>query len=104
MTATVIITGAGAVPTNPVPGPAAGDGSGAPALEEMSDGQLLGHFVARQDSAVFAMLVARHWPRLLNVCRRVLGDTHGAEDACQGTFLVLFRRAHSITRPEALAG
>jgi RNA polymerase sigma factor (sigma-70 family) len=71
---------------------------------ELSDAQLLRRFTDRQDAAAFAVLVRRHTPMVLGVCRRRLGDAHGAEDACQAVFLVLVRRAHAIARPELLAG
>jgi RNA polymerase sigma factor (sigma-70 family) len=73
-----------------------------PAID--SDAELLGRFVRCRDESAFAGLVTRHGPMVRNVCRRLLGDWHAAEDACQATFLVLARRAGSLRRPAALAG
>ena len=53
------------------------------------------------DSA-FAALVARHGPMVLAVCRRILRDEHAAEDAFQAVFLLLARRAHSVSVDDSL--
>jgi RNA polymerase sigma factor (sigma-70 family) len=60
---------------------------------------LLSRYVAREgDSAesAFAALVERHGPMVFRVCRTILGDEHGAQDAFQATFLILARRAGSL--------
>jgi RNA polymerase sigma factor (sigma-70 family) len=67
------------------------------------DGGLVQLFVARCDGAAFAELVRRHGPMVLGVCRRVLRDTHAAEDAFQATVLVLARKADAI-RPRERVG
>src|SRR5688572_16080643 len=69
-----------------------------------SDEQLLADFLNRRSDEAFSALLARHGPMVLNVCRRILHDTHAAEDVFQATFLVLADRAGAIHRRASLAG
>ncbi len=69
------------------------------------DEELVTKFVSERGvvaEQAFEMLVKRHGPMVLAVCRSVLRDTHDAEDAFQATFLVLARRAESLVRSSLL--
>jgi RNA polymerase sigma factor (sigma-70 family) len=72
------------------------------ASTQLTDGQLLGRYVTRRDAATFETLVRRHGPMVLGVCRRLLPNPHDAEDAFQATFLVLVRKATTITPRDAV--
>jgi RNA polymerase sigma factor (sigma-70 family) len=70
---------------------------------EWTSGQLLGRYVSHRDDVAFEVLVRRHGPLVMGVCRRILRDAHDAEDAFQATFLVLARKAASIGDREKLS-
>jgi len=67
-----------------------------------SDEHLLERFALRREEAAFAVLVQRHGPMVLGVCRRVLHNLHDAEDAFQAAFLVLARKSASIRKRESV--
>src|SRR5262245_39868936 len=56
-------------------------------ISGLSDAQLLRRWAAQRDEAAFEILLWRHGPMVLDVCRRILRDGHRAEDAFQATFL-----------------
>jgi RNA polymerase sigma factor (sigma-70 family) len=73
------------------------------AAEGRTSQQLLQDFLTRHDETAFAALVRKHGPVVMGVCRHVLHHLQDAEDAFQGTFLVLARKAGSIRNGESLA-
>ncbi|MGP0066131.1 MAG: sigma-70 family RNA polymerase sigma factor [Isosphaeraceae bacterium] len=80
-------------------------------LAGLSDGQLLERIASRRGmgeegnlevESAFALLIERHGPMVLRVCRSVLRDPHEADDAFQATFLILLRRAASIRKRDSV--
>jgi RNA polymerase sigma factor (sigma-70 family) len=69
---------------------------------EPSDADLLNAFLERRDEIAFEMLLRRHGPLVLGVCRRLAGNEEDAADAFQAVFLVLVQRARSIRSRVAL--
>ena len=73
----------------------------------LTDRQLLERFANRRDAssdAAFEVLVLRHGPMVLRVCRNMLRDEADAADAFQATFLVLVRRRGTIRKLESVGG
>ena len=71
----------------------------------LTDAELLERFLSRSDDAAahaFEGLVLRHGPMVFDVCNKVLGNPHDAQDAFQATFLVLATRARSIRRQKSV--
>jgi RNA polymerase sigma factor (sigma-70 family) len=69
------------------------------AMGSWTDGHLVEQFLSTAGegaNSAFRVLLHRHGPMVLGICRRVLGDEHAAEDAFQATFLVLMKKAGSL--------
>lgn len=77
---------------------------GGESLCGLSSGELLGRFSERNDLLAFELLVERHGPMVLSICRSVLGHGGDADDAFQATFLVLLRRGGVLREPERVEG
>jgi RNA polymerase sigma factor (sigma-70 family) len=69
----------------------------------LSEGQLLARFVRERDESAFEVIVTRHGPMVLGICRRLLDDPRDVEDAFQATFLILVKKAGSLRDRELLA-
>jgi len=69
-----------------------------------ADGELIARFAATRDEAAFELLVWRHAALVQRICRAVLRDHHAAEDAAQAAFLVLARKAHTISERGSVVG
>ena len=70
---------------------------GKPPANGLTDRHLLEQFAHRHDESAFATLVERHAGLVYGVCWRVLRHRQDAEDAFQASFLVLARKAGSVS-------
>ena len=62
----------------------------------LTDAQLLAIYQASQSAEAFAVLMRRHAPWVLRVCRRRLNRHQDAEDATQAVFLALARHPERV--------
>src|SRR5438128_341771 len=69
----------------------------------LSDAQLLDRWLVQRDEAAFEVLLWRHGPMILGVCRRLLHNDADVEDAFQAAFLLLVRKAATIRQKTSIA-
>jgi len=72
--------------------------------EETHDGRLLRLYLERGDQTAFARLAERYLGLVYSACLRETGSPSQAEDAAQAVFLLLARKAPSLTARASLAG
>ena len=73
----------------------------------LTDAQLLERFISGRDDtkeAAFESLVLRHGPMVFDICHKIMGNTHDAQDAFQATFLILATKSRSIMRQGSVGG
>jgi len=68
-----------------------------------TDAELLAAYAATGDEPAFAELARRHGAMVYRVCLRSLGRHHDAEDAAQAVFVILARKARSLSKDVDLA-
>lgn len=68
----------------------------------LPDAQLLELFVRQRHEAAFEVLVWRHGPLVLGVCRRLRLREQDAADVFQATFLTLVKKAKTIRQGDCL--
>lgn len=73
-------------------------------LKDRRDGDLLRRYVETRSEAAFAELGRRYAGLVYATCLRETGDRTLAEDASQGVFLLLCRKAGALQRSETIAG
>jgi RNA polymerase sigma factor (sigma-70 family) len=70
----------------------------------MEDRELLDEFVKSRSQSAFRDLVQRHLPVVYSAARRMVRDSHLAEEVAQSVFTTLAQKAESIQPPQVLGG
>jgi RNA polymerase sigma factor (sigma-70 family) len=73
-------------------------------MKDLSDAELVLRYARGREENAFAEIARRHGPMVYATCRRLLGEGGAADDAAQAVFMLLARKAGSLSRREALAG
>lgn len=74
------------------------------ALASATDGELVRRYAAHRDDLAFAELVHRFAPAVYALCRRHLSDPGTTDDAFQAVFVLLARKAGTLTHPDRVGG
>jgi RNA polymerase sigma factor (sigma-70 family) len=72
-------------------------------LNDQTDRQLVGQFLAQREEAVFEAILRRHGAMVYRVCWRVLRQAQDTEDAFQATFLLLAQKLRTVRNHDSLA-
>ena len=73
-------------------------------MHESDDQDLLAQYVRDQSEVAFAKLVARHVNMVYSVALRQVSDSHQAEDITQVVFLLLAKKAESLSPKTIVSG
>src|ERR1039457_4023761 len=73
-------------------------------MGQQTDSQLLRAYAERRSEEAFAELVRRHVDFVYSAARRMVCDTHLAEDVTQGAFVALAKNAAHLTNCLVLSG
>ncbi len=76
--------------------------AGSPKGGSLADAELLRRWVATRDPAAFEVLLWRHGPMILELCRRLLRREQDAEDVFQSAFHALALKGNAISKGEAV--
>lgn len=64
-----------------------------PAMDELTDQELLSRYTLQKNEEAFSQLVRRHLPVVFHTAHRQLGDHHLSEETAQTVFAILARKA-----------
>jgi len=73
-------------------------------MADLDDQQLLAAFSRENSEPAFAALVQRHVNLVFSAARRCTGDDHAAQEVAQAVFIILARKAASLSPRTVLAG
>src|SRR5204863_1678923 len=73
-------------------------------MNAQTDQQLLRDYAGSHSEAAFAELVRRHIDLVYSAARRMVCDSHQAEDVTQGVFVALAQNARQLNQHPVLSG